>query len=166
MTAFVQKLTTLATDPALRNRILFVIGALLAFRALAAIPIPGVDHDRLAQFLAGNQFFGLLNIFSGGGLSNLSIVLLGVGPYITASIIMQLLTIMIPKLKALYTEEGEAGRKRFSQYSRLLTLPLAVLQGVSFSFSFSARGSSLRWGPLRLRLTWSLSSQGLFSSCG
>ncbi|KKQ02252.1 MAG: Protein translocase subunit SecY [Parcubacteria group bacterium GW2011_GWA2_36_24] len=79
--------------------------------------------------LIWTQFFGILNIFSGGGLSNLSIIMLGVGPYITSSIIMQLLTIMVPALKRIYHEEGEAGRKRFTQYSRLLTIPLAAIQG-------------------------------------
>lgn len=98
---------------------------------LSAIPIPGIDTVALDRFLSNNQFFGILNIFSGGGLSNLSIIMLGVGPYITSSIIMQLLTIMVPSLKRIYQEEGEAGRKRFTQYSRLLTIPLAAIQGFS-----------------------------------
>ncbi len=119
------------SDATLRKRILFVLGALIVFRLLAAIPIPGIDTVALNQFLNNNQFFGILNIFSGGGLSNLSILMLGVGPYITASIIMQLLTIMIPALKRLYNEEGELGRKKFTQYSRLITIPLAVIQGFS-----------------------------------
>src|SRR5690606_37714058 len=99
---------------------------------LAMIPIPGVDALRLQSMFAGSEFLSLLNIFSGGGLSNLSIVMLGVGPYITASIIMQVSTIMFPRLKALYQEEGEAGRRRFSQYSRMLAVPLAVIQGYAF----------------------------------
>ena len=116
-------------DKNLRNRILFVLGALIIFRLLATIPIPGIDAAKLSQFLSNNQFFGILNIFSGGGLSNLSIIMLGVGPYITSSIIMQLLTIMIPQLKALYHEEGDLGKQKFTQYSRILTVPLALLQG-------------------------------------
>jgi preprotein translocase subunit SecY len=132
MPSFTQKIALLFADAQLRNRLLFVLGALAVFRVLAAIPIPGIDAAQLAAFFNQNQFANLLNLFSGGGLSNLSIVMLGVGPYITASIIMQLLTLMIPSLKALYQEEGEAGRKRFSQYSRLLTLPVALVQGVSF----------------------------------
>ena len=140
MSGFAQKLTLLLTDSALRGRLLFVIGALAVSRVLAAIPIPGINGDQLANFLNNNQFFGLLNLFSGGGLSGLSIVMLGVGPYITASIIMQLLTIMIPKLKALYTEEGEAGRQKFSQYSRLLTLPIAIVQGLSFLLILQREG--------------------------
>lgn len=121
-------------------RLLFVVFALLVFRLLAAIPIPSIDVVQLENFFSNNQFLGLLNIFSGGGLANLSIVMLGVGPYITASIIMQLLTIMSPKLKALYQEEGEAGRKRFQQYSRLLTIPLALIQGFSFYILLQRQG--------------------------
>jgi len=132
MNSFAQKLTLLLSDAALRNRLLFVIGALLIFRVLASIPIPGINAAQLELFFSNNQFFGLLNLFSGGGLSNLSLVMLGVGPYITASIVMQLLTLMIPRLKQLYQEEGEVGRARFSMYSRLLTLPIAFLQGISF----------------------------------
>jgi len=138
--SFFTKIRLIAKDATLRNRILFVLGALLVFRLLAAIPIPGVDHNALAQFFGGNQFFGLLNLFSGGGLSGLSIVMLGVGPYITASIIMQLVTMISPKLKALYHEEGEAGRRRFSQYSRMIGVPLAVIQGLGFLLLLANQG--------------------------
>lgn len=113
----------------LRNRIFFVLALLAVFRLMATIPVPGVDMIRLKSFFEGNQFFGLLDIFSGGALSNLSIVMLGVSPYITASIIMQLLTMLIPALKELYAEEGELGRQKFNQYTRYLTVPLAALQG-------------------------------------
>jgi preprotein translocase subunit SecY len=122
------KLALLFTIPDLRKKVLFILAMLVVFRVAAAIPIPGVDPARLKDFLQGNQFFGLLNIFSGGVLNNLSVVMLGVGPYITASIIMQLLTMIFPRLKEMYHEEGEAGRQRFNQYSRLLTVPLALLQ--------------------------------------
>ncbi len=124
-----KKLALLFTIPDLRRKVLFVLGILIVFRIAASIPVPGVDPLRLKSFLAGNQFFGLLNIFSGGVLENLSIAMLGVGPYITASIIMQLFTMIVPRLKELYQEEGEAGRERFNNYSRLLTVPLALLQG-------------------------------------
>ncbi len=117
-------------DRSLLKKIGFVFFILLLVRAGGAVPIPGVDVTRLSSFLSGNQFFGLLNIFSGGGLSNLSIFMLGVGPYITASIIMQLLTIVFPKLKEAYQEGGEAGRKKFAQYSRMISIPLAVIQGL------------------------------------
>ena len=109
-----------------------MLAFLVVFRLLAAVPIPGIDKEQLTRFLSNNQFFGILDIFSGGGLSNLSIIMLGVGPYITGSIIMQLLTIMVPALKRLYHEEGEAGRKKFTQYSRMLTVPLALVQGFGF----------------------------------
>src|SRR5471030_1244767 len=123
MKNFFNKLVLIFQDKILRSRIFLTLAALIIFRVLAAIPIAGVDHGRLAQFFSGNEFLGLLNIFSGGGLSQLSIVMLGVGPYVTASIIMQLLTLMSPKLKEMYQEEGEAGRRKFAQYSRLVTVP-------------------------------------------
>ena len=140
MQTFFQKLKIIFTEPAIRNRILFILGALLVFRMLAAIPIPGVDQTVLEQFFSNNQFLGLLNIFSGGGLANLSIVMLGVGPFITASIIMQLMTVMSPAIKSMNTEEGEAGKAKFTQYSRMLTLPLAVLQGFGFLTLLQSQG--------------------------
>lgn len=144
-----QKLSMLFSDPALRNRLLFVAGALAVTRVLAAIPIPGIDAAQLSLFLANNQFFGLLNLFSGGGLSNLSLVMLGVGPYITASIVMQLMTLMVPRLKAMYQEEGEAGRAKFAQYSRMLSLPIAALQGISFLIILERQGVLPALTPLQ-----------------
>lgn len=131
MQDFLNKLKLIWTDTTLRKKVLFVFFSLVLFRLLATIPIPGIDTLALNRFLSNNQFFGILNIFSGGGLTNLSIIMLGVGPYITGSIIMQLLTIMVPALKKIYHEEGEAGRKKFTQYGRLLTVPLALIQGFS-----------------------------------
>jgi len=116
----------------LRNKIIFVMGCFAVFRIMANIPIPGVDAENLRQFFATNQFFGLLNVFTGGGLDNLSIVMLGLGPYITATIILQLLTMIFPVLEKMYKEEGEAGRQKFNQYGRIATVPLAVLQGYGF----------------------------------
>lgn len=140
MEAFIQKIKIIFTEKAIRDRVLFVLGALIIFRALAAIPIPGVDALVLEQFFQNNQFLGLLNIFSGGGLSNLSLIMLGVGPFITASIIMQLMTVMSPKLKSMYSEEGEMGRIKFTQYSRMLTLPLAILQAFGFLSLLKSQG--------------------------
>jgi preprotein translocase subunit SecY len=117
------------SDRNLRNRIFFVTGILIITRVLASIPIPGIDTSNLATFLEGNGFLGLLNVFAGGGISTFSIVMLGVGPYITASIIMQLMTVLSPRLKEMYQEEGDKGRRRFVQYGRMLTLPFALLQG-------------------------------------
>lgn len=131
---FLRKLTLALRTPEIRTRIFVVMGALALFRLLASIPIPGVNRDALAAFFSQNQFFGLLNLFSGGGLAQLSIVMLGVGPYITASIIMQLGTIIFPQLKEAYFEEGEAGRAKFTQWSRLLCIPIAVLQSVAFLY--------------------------------
>ncbi|MBX4190171.1 preprotein translocase subunit SecY [Candidatus Parcubacteria bacterium] len=116
----------------LRNKILFVLFLLVVSRLISNIPIPGIDTTALAQFFANNQFFGLLSSFTGGSLSQFSIAMLGLGPYISASIIMQLLTMIFPTLEQIYKYEGEAGRARFNQYSRLLTVPLAILQGFGF----------------------------------
>src|SRR5580700_9698486 len=140
MQSFTEKFSLLIQDPQLRNRLLYVLGALAVFRLLAAVPVPGINAAELLAFFSNNSFLGLLNLFSGGGLSNLSVVMLGVGPYITASIVMQLLTLMVPSLKAMYQEEGEAGRMKFSQYSRYLTLPIALVQGTSFLIILERQG--------------------------
>ena len=116
-------------DASLRNRVLFVLGALVVFRLLANVPIPAAAGQNLSALLANDQALGFLNLLTGGGLSAVSIVMLGVGPYITASIIFQLLTMMSPKIKAMQSEEGEMGRRKMTQYSRLLTIPLALIQG-------------------------------------
>ena len=105
---------------------------LFVFRAFASIPIPGIDPLKLQEFFSSNQLFGFLNIFSGGGLSNLSVMMLGVGPYITATIIMQLLTIIFPNLKKIYYEEGAEGRAKFNRISRYLTVPLAAINAYGF----------------------------------
>lgn len=122
------KLKLIFQDKDLRKKIIFALAMLTVFRIGAAIPIPGIDAGRLRAFFADSQFFGLLNIVSGGSLDKLSVMMLGVAPYITSSIIMQLLTMIFPPLKELYHEEGEIGRQKFNQYSRVLTIPLAALQ--------------------------------------
>lgn len=134
------KITMIFKDKTLRNRVLFVLGMLIVFRLLASIPIPGVDAVALERVISNNQFLGALNLLSGGGLSHLSIVMLGVGPYITGSIIMQLLTIMVPKLKEMYSEDGDIGRKKFTQYGRIITIPLAIVQGLSLIVLLSRQG--------------------------
>ena len=137
---FFRKLRLIFQDPILRRRVLFVLGALIVVRVLAAIPIPGVNTAALQAFFEQNQFLNLLNVFSGGGLSGLSIIMLGVGPYITASIIMQLSTIMSPKLKELFHESGEMGRKKFAMYSRLIAVPLATIQAFGFLVLLQQQG--------------------------
>ena len=138
--------------PDLRKKILMVLFLLAITRVFAAIPIPGVNLGALRQFFSQNQLFGLLDIFSGGGLSNFSIAMLGVGPYITASIIMQLLGIIIPSLGELQ-KEGEQGRAKVNQYTRYLTVPLALLQGFGTITLFTrggARGGAQVLGALHL----------------
>jgi len=132
----------------LRNKILFVLGIFIIFRLMANIPIPGIDASRLEAFFQDNQLFGLLNLFTGGALDNLSIVMLGVGPYITSVIVMQLLTMIFPPLERLYKEEGEMGRRKFNQYGRVLTIPFALVQGYGFLALFSRQGIIGQLGAL------------------
>lgn len=127
LVTFLQKLWN---TKALRNKLLFTAGIFLAFRLLAHIPLPGVDLLKLDAIFQGSQFLNLLNIFSGGTLANFSIVAVGINPYITASIIMQLATMVVPKLKEIQ-KDGESGRERINQYTRLIAVPLAIVQSVS-----------------------------------
>jgi preprotein translocase subunit SecY len=115
--------------PQLRRKILLSILIILIFRIVAHIPIGGVNLEGLKTLFADNQLLGLLDIFSGGTLANFSVIALGLNPYINASIIMQLLTMVFPKLEALQ-KEGDAGRQKITQYTRLLAVPLAVLQAI------------------------------------
>jgi len=110
-----------------RNNILFVMAMLVIFRLASHVPVPGVNVENLRDYLAGNQILGLLNVFSGGTMSNFSIIMLGVSPYITASIIFQLLSMIVPSLEEL-TKEGESGQQKLNMYTRYLTVPLAFLQ--------------------------------------
>lgn len=112
----------------LRRKILYTLGLLVIFRLVAHIPVPGVDRQALELFFARNQIFGLVDIFSGGGLSTFSLAMLGVGPYITASIIFQLLVTIIPRLKQYQKDGGAMGRQKINQYTRLAAVPLALLQ--------------------------------------
>ena len=122
----------------LRNKILFTLFIFAIYRLGAAVPVPGVDLDRVQQYADVAQqsgFLGILNLFSGGALEQLSVFSLGIMPYITASIIMQLLSVVIPKLQALQ-DEGETGRKVVTQWTRYLTVALALLQSTGFTFLF------------------------------
>ena len=110
----------------LRKNILFVLAMLAIFRLAAHIPIPGVDVIALKEFFASNQILGLMNLFSGGGMENFSIVMMGIAPYITASIIFQLLAMIVPALEEMQKEES--GRKKIAMWTRYVTVPLAALQ--------------------------------------
>lgn len=113
--------------PDVRAKLLFTFGILVIFRFLAHIPVPGVNAQALAELFRTNQLLGMLNLFSGGGLADFSIVAMGVYPYITATIILQLLIPIIPQLEAL-SKEGESGRAKINQYMHIATVPLAALQ--------------------------------------
>lgn len=134
--------------PDLRKKVLVIIALLAVYRIAAHIPVPGLEANALRQLFSGNQLLGLLDIFAGGGLSNLSIVMLGVSPYITASIVLQLLTMIIPRLEEMQKEEGEAGRRKIQMYTRLLTVPLAVVQGFGF-LTLLSRGTAGGGVPLQ-----------------
>ncbi|MFA6588070.1 MAG: preprotein translocase subunit SecY [Patescibacteria group bacterium] len=142
-----EKLSQLWRAKDLRKTLLFVLLMLLIFRILAHIPVPGIDPSGLKQVLQGNPLLGLLNLFSGGGLQNFSIVMLGVGPYITASIIMQLLTMIIPKLEAIQ-KDGESGQARINQYTRYLTVPMTILQAFSTLTFLRQQGAGKLMGNL------------------
>ncbi|MFA5316394.1 MAG: preprotein translocase subunit SecY [Dehalococcoidales bacterium] len=116
--------------PDLRHRILITIGILVAFRFVAHVPLPNINLDALADLFARNQMLGMLDLFSGGAMKNMSVVAMGVYPYITASIMMQLLTPVIPRLQAM-AKEGESGRHRINLITHWLVVPLAGLQGYS-----------------------------------
>jgi len=138
--------------PDLRNKILFTLGMLVVFRFLAHVPLPGVDQAQLQNVLNSSQLLNLLDLFSGGGLAKLSVVALGVNPYINASIIMTLLNQTIPALERL-SKEGEYGRNKINQYTRILTVPLALLQGIGVAVFMQRSGVLPNFGPDDLGLT-------------
>lgn len=115
----------------LRKKILFVLLVFLVFRIMANIPIPGVNAESLKAFFNQFAMFGLFSAFTGGTMENLSIAMLGLGPYITATVVLQLLSMIFPQLEKMYREEGEEGRQKFNQYGRILTVPMAMFQGYS-----------------------------------
>lgn len=122
-----EKLTRIWQIKDVRNKVLYVLGLLVIVRLVAHIPIPGVNVVNLQNYLASNQLLGLFNVLSGGTMETFSIVMLAVGPYITASIIFQLLTMIVPSLEEM-SKEGESGQQRINMYTRWLTVPLALLQ--------------------------------------
>ncbi len=140
MSKALDKIKLLFKIKELRNKIFFVLAILVIFRIAANIPVPGIDIEKLKEFFAGNQLFGLINIFTGGAMSNLSIIMLGLGPYITATIILQLLSMIFPKLKEMMHESGPGGRQKFNQFGRMLTVPLAVLQAYAMISLLRSQG--------------------------
>jgi len=135
-----KNLVSLLKVPDLRRKLLIVFFLLFVFRVLATIPLPNVNKDQLKIFLTGNQFFGLFNVFTGGAFDNISLGLLGIGPYITSSIIFQLLTLVFPSLKEMIREGTDKERAKFEQYQRLLAVPLALLQGFGFLNTLRSQG--------------------------
>ncbi len=116
----------------LRTKIIFTLVMIMVFRLCAQLPLFGIDGQNFANLAATNNLIGFLDMFSGGALGNVSIIALGIGPYITASIIMQLLAVVIPHLEQLQKEEGEAGRRKLSQYTRIFTIIIAAIQALVF----------------------------------
>lgn len=133
--------------PDVRRKILFTALILVIFRIFAHIPVAGVNLTQLKALFAENQFLGLLDIFSGGTLSNFSVMALGLNPYINASIIMQLGTLVFPKLEAMQ-KEGESGRQKINQYTRYLTVPLAAVQAVGMFALLKSQGIVMLTSPL------------------
>lgn len=144
-----QFLTTIWKATDLRKKVLFTAGILLVYRILAHIPSPGIDRVALAALFNNSQILGLLDIFSGGTLANFSLIALGLGPFINASIILQLLTLVIPKLEEL-SKEGEYGRELIDQYTRLLTIPIAIIQGFGMYVLLRNQGVIANLNPLNL----------------
>src|SRR3990167_5543983 len=137
------------TLPDLRKRILLAVGLLIIARLLAHIPLPGVDLEELRNFFGRNQIFGLYNMFSGGAMENFSIIMMGVGPYITATIIVQLLTMVIPALEELQ-KEGASGQEKINYWTRILTVPLALLQSYAMLSLLKSQQIITSWTPLEL----------------
>lgn len=149
MNKFFSTITNAFRTPEVRKKILFTLFIFFVFRIFAHIPTAGVNLAQLEQLFAQNQFLGLLNIFSGGTLSRFSIMALGLNPYINASIILQVLTMVFPKLEEL-SKEGEMGRRKINQYTRFLTVPLAVLQAIGMYALLRSQGIITNLTPLQL----------------
>src|SRR3989344_2799888 len=135
--------------PDVRKKILFTLGIFIVFRFFAHIPVSGVNLVQLKALFEQNQFLGLLDIFSGGTLANFSVMALGLNPYINASIILQLFTMIFPKLEAL-AKEGESGRQKINQYTRILTVPLAALQAIGMYALLRNQGIIINLTPISL----------------
>lgn len=135
--------------PDLRKKVLFTIIILVIVRILAHVPLPGIDITELRNFFSRNQIFGLLNMFSGGSMENFSVIMMGVGPYISATIIVQLLTMVVPALSELQ-KEGEAGQQKINYWTRILTLPLAIAQSFAMLSLLKSQGILTDWNTVQL----------------
>src|SRR3990172_1424293 len=131
--------------PDLRQKLLFTFAMLVVFRFIAHVPVPGIDPAALERLFQSNALLGMFDLFSGGAMRNFSIAAMGVYPYITASIIMQLLTPIIPQLQNLQ-KEGEAGRNKLNMYTHWMTVPLAALQGYGQLLILSSQGAISGFG--------------------
>ncbi|HLC87648.1 MAG TPA: preprotein translocase subunit SecY [Patescibacteria group bacterium] len=149
MSNFFQPILSALKIPELRRKLIITAIIILVFRIAAQIPIVGIDVDGIRQLFASNQLLGLLDIFSGGTLTNFSILALGLNPYINASIIMQLLTMIFPKLEEM-SKEGEQGRQKINQYTRFLTIPLSVIQSVGMYTLLKNQGLVEAGNPLSI----------------
>lgn len=138
--------------PDLRKRILITLFIFLIFRILAQIPLPGVDLAGLQQFFETNQVLGFLNLFSGGSIGRFSLVMLGVGPYITSSIVFQLLTVVVPSFEAL-SKEGEYGRQKLNQYTRFATVPIGFIEAYGLMRLLKSQGVVIELDPFVTILT-------------
>jgi preprotein translocase subunit SecY len=142
-------LRALLKIPELRKRLIFTAIVIAVFRLVAHVPAPGINLAALKQMFDSSAFLSLLDVFSGGTLGNFSIMALGLNPYINASIIFQMLGMVIPKLEALQ-KEGDYGRQKINQYTRLLTIPLCFLQGIALIFLLQKQGLTTTADPLQL----------------
>ncbi len=133
----------------LRNRFIFTLVIIAIFRLVAHIPTPGINVAALQKLFGGNAFLSLLDVFSGGTLTNFSVMALGLNPYINASIIIQMLGMVVPSLEALQ-KEGDYGRQKLNQYTRLLTLPLCFMQGIALIMLLARQGLTTTSDPLKL----------------
>src|SRR3972149_229839 len=136
-------------SPDIRKKLIFTAVIFLITRIFAHIPVSGVDLAQLKILFSQNQFLALLDVFSGGTLANFSVMALGLNPYINASIILQLFTMIFPKLEAL-AKEGESGRKKINQYTRILTVPLAALQAIGMYALLRNQGIIVNLSPIDL----------------
>jgi preprotein translocase subunit SecY len=141
----VQAMMDIWTLPDLRRRILFTLGILVVFRFITHVPLPGVDIAKLQEYFAQTPLFGMLDLFTGGAMTQFSVAAMGVYPYITASIIMQLLVPVIPRLQAL-SQEGELGQQKINRITHLATIPLAALQ--SYAMLAALRAKDVTIEPL------------------